>query len=989
MLLDFIKRTFFNRTPHLNTEERQKSFDRANSYNLIGDSRTAAKQFQEHLERYPLDVEAMNNLGCCLVDIGDHDQAGSLFERAFSIDDSYLPVIINHAKSLSDKQRIYDGLPYLRQAKAYEPDSPSVNAVYGGMALAKGDAELARSYALQAWLGSFDNLRLANCYLFYCSYTDMDEARLAAEHRFWAETLLKHSQPPDEELDDQCLLPNKKNKIRVAYWSPDFRNHSVRYFALPLIENHDRERFEIVIYHDSPFYDDQTKAIESCCDHFVRVSEIPDARLVKLISSHEIDILVELAGQSSANRLNLLCNRLAARQLTGLGYPPTTGLSSLDGKFLDNHIITSDAPRYYTEPALVLDNSFWCFDPKESPEIAERPPVEKNGYITFACVGNLAKITDRILESWRQILSRVAGSHLIIRSISLNDTAARDYVINRFTEAGIDIRRVEFVGPVGGTDFFSSYNDVDIVLDTYPFNGGTTTCFATYMGVPVVSMAGRSLLSRMGMSVLSNLGLIDWVAQDTEEYVEKAVSHAHDIAFLTWFRAQARSLYSNSALGNGKLFTRDLERHYLTLLEREAPAPHHSVEALPAETLVGRAYEVLRYGQFEAARRIVDHCLAAHPHCGKAHIIWTQRLTENGNYIEAADYLVSKANDFTHDEQFTVWINVARFNILAGRQAQTEEAIRQAAMHITDCVYDVSQLNLLQAYLSAVHDKDDSIAPNPGPSKSGSATNIVVVIVCNDDARFALLRERFSKICEIPSGANVRYLRCGEQNRWQNYQAILSDTSSDVLILMQNNVSVFSKYFFVDALGALDYFDVIGTGGARSWDLIDWRLSAANNKVASLIIPSGEVDGFYEINLAGNIDRRLIGGMQVLDGGFLVIRSSCLRALDRRTLFDPMLEDAGSLLEERFTHSLYLQGCTLAVHINLGLVVDWRVPLVYDHMGEARWHVALEMGFDPFQIRTEDRKSISIPVPSPELAWRCLNGFVHSCSTVRPKIGPT
>jgi len=471
-------------------------------------------------------VEAMNNLACSLIDIGDDNAALVLAEKAFLIDDSKLPIVVNYAKALVGKQRIYEGMEFLRQAQAYAPDFPNVNTVYASMALIQGDASTARKYSLNGWLASFDSLRLANSYLFNAAYDDIDESRLAAEHRFWAETLLPHSFSSEKTQDDHPTLPAKGNKIRIGYWSPDFRNHSVRYFALPLLENHDRDNFEVIAYHDSPYHDEQTDAIKACCDHFVPVSEIPDVRLVSLMRSHQLDILVELAGHTSANRLNLLRERLATRQLTGLGYPPTTGLSSIDGKLLDIHIANDDSPHYFTEVPLVLDHSFWCFDPKEPSEIATDPPVVKNGFITFGCVGNIAKITQRMLDCWARILERVQGSRLLIRSFSLLDAAAADAIAERFVRVGIDLGRVDFHGPAGGAEFFNSYNSIDIILDTYPFNGGTTTCFATYMGVPVLSMAGKSLLSRMGMSVLSNLGLTDWLVADYEEYVEKAVLHA-------------------------------------------------------------------------------------------------------------------------------------------------------------------------------------------------------------------------------------------------------------------------------------------------------------------------------------------------------------------------------------------------------------------------------------------------------------------------------
>lgn len=976
MLIDSIKHFFAWGSSRHDPEARKASFEHANSFSLSGDQRTAITEFRAHLQRFPLDVDAMNNLGCCLDATGDRNVSGELFEKAFLLDDSNLPVIINYAKSLVDKQRINECLKYFPQAKSYEPDSPDVNAVYASIALAKGDAGTARSYALKAWLGSFDNLRKANCYLFYCAYTDIDEARLAAEHRFWAETLLPRAFHASDAPSPPFALPAKGGKIRIGYWSPDFRNHSVRYFALPLLENHDKEKFEVIAYHDAPHHDDQTDAIKACCDHFIPVSDMPDAQLVSLMRSHQLDILVELAGQSSANRLNLLQERLATRQLTGLGYPPTTGLSTIDGKFLDTHIANADSARYYTETPLVLDGSFWCFDPKEQAEICADPPAVKNGYTTFACVGNIAKITQAMLDCWAKILSSVPDSRLLIRSISLNDTVAAQFIADRLKQSRIDLARVDFFGPAGGAEFFASYNSIDIILDTYPFNGGTTTCFATYMGVPVLSMAGQSLLSRMGKSVLSNLGLTDWIVTSYEEYVERAILHARDIAFLSRFRAQARSLYATSALGNGKMFARDFEQHCIALLAQTETPPSHLVEALPVEELIARAYAVLRHGQFEAARRIVDHCLSEYPNCGTAHVLSTYQLTEHKKFIEAAEYLETRLANFAGDDKFIALLNIARFNMLANRPDEATSAIASAAECVPDTVTGTLQFRMLQAYLEA-RDTTGCIERHEMGKPCSDIKSFTVLIVCDDNARYAVLEDRIRQTCKPVAGITVRYQQCSEENRWKSYRDHLLDDGDDALVIIQKNMDVCNAELFTDIIFSLDQFDIIGIGGARCWDRIDWRHSPTENKAISFLIPSGETDGFYEINYAGHDLTPLVGNLAVLDGNFLAIKKAKLRSIDPFILFDPLLEGGGTLQEEHFTHAAFSANLALGVHQNLGVIFDWRIPMTYDHLGEARWQIAQQMSFDPFLDRAGDRSTISIPVNSPEAGMQILGCFLN------------
>lgn len=981
MLIDSIKHFFGRKPSQPDPVAQNASFKFANSFNLSGDSRTAIKEFRKHLGSFPLDIDAMNNLGCCLSEIGDNDAAAELFEKAFLLDDSHLQVIINYAKTLVDKQRIKACLKYLPQAKAYEPDSSFVNSVYAGMAQAKGDANTARSYALKAWLGSFDSLRMANCSLFYNSYFETDEAKIAAEHRFWAETLLPLAYTKSTEFNPLSTLPSKENKIRIGYWSPDFRNHSVRYFALPLLENHDKENFEIIAYHDSPHHDVQTDAIKACCDHFLPVSDLPDAQLVSLIRSHHLDILVELAGHSSANRLNLLQEQLAIKQITGLGYPPTTGLSTIDGKILDIYTVTADSARFYTETPLILDASFWCFDPKETPETCSNPPVIKNGYITFACVGNIAKITQAMLECWADILENVDNSRLLIRSINLNDTVAAQFLEDRIKQAGIDLARVDFFGPAGGMDFFLSYNDIDIILDTYPFNGGTTTCFATYMGVPVLSMAGHSLPSRMGKSVLSNLGLFDWVVSNYEEYTQKAILYARDIAFLSSFRAQARHLYSISPLGNGKLFARDFEKHCVALLEQTEAPPCHKVAALPVEELITRAYAVLRHGQFESAMRIVDHCLREYPNSGTGHVLSTYPLTARGQFIEAAEYLVARLSNFAGDEKFIALLNIARFNMIAGRTDEATSAIKSAAEYVPGTPSDTLQFRMLQAYLKS--------KIWVGPIKRHETTklttdinSIALLIVCDDVTRFNALKERIQTVCEPIDGIAIHYHQCGEENRWKSYRKHLLDETVDAMVIVQKNMDVCNPRLFVDILHGFEQFDIISIAGARCWDRIDWRHSPNFNKAISYVIPSGEADGFYEINYAGQDLSPVVGNLAVLDGNFLAIKKAKLLSLNPFILFDPMLEGGGTLLEEYFTYAAFKANLTLGVHQNLGVIFDWRIPMTSPHLGEARWQIAQQMSFDPFLELEENRTTISIPIVSAEAGMEILSHFFKENETL-------
>lgn len=970
MLFRLIKK-IFSRPPAATQAEPQSALEKGMAFQQAGDARSAIIEFRKHLESFPNDMWALNNLGCCLNDIGDHEGAGKCYERAFILDDSFLPIIINHAKYLCDAQRSEEAMEFLRQAKTSDPDFPNVDAVFGGTALAKGNPELARKHALRAWLTSFDTLRFANCYLFYCAYCDMSESQLAAEHFFWGETLLplpatEHIDGDSESEKNFQFLPKIKGKIRIAYWSPDFRSHSVRYFFRPLLENHDREKFEIILYHDFPLSDAQTDNIKACADHFFPVSDLPDHKLLALMHSHQLDILVELAGHSSSNRINLLQEKLADLQISGLGYPPTTGLRNIDAKIIDSHIADIDSSKFYAETPMVLPSSFWCFDPKESSDINETPPVIRNGHITFACVGNIAKINIKLLKLWSEILRQVQGSKLLLRSISFNDKAAQEAFRQKLYDVGISLDRVEILGPAAGKAYFESYNDIDIILDTHPFNGGTTTCFAAYMGVPVVSLVGESLISRMGQSILSNLGLADWVVKDEKGYIERAIEAAKDIDFLHQFRADTRARFSQTALGNGALFAKEFEAACISMLEAKLSGnlpKADKITALPAEEILQRAYAVLRTGQIAAAKRIVDHCLSVYPDCGAAHILATQELTTKGLFVEAAHYLEERLSKFAPSEQVAALINITRNHLLADQIADARRALERAHCIDSDDPYDHMQLRIMAACLSARNGELPPLAIST--LENMKPVSIDILIPCDDIELFQTIQSRINTLCQQSNGLSLRFIQCSETRKSRAYAQVFSESKADIFLWHQKNIEICNHLFFQELIKSLQRVDIIGIAGARLWERLDWRLSNVENKAASFMIPSEEKAGCYELQTKGFDRDTLATGMSVLDGSLMAIHRRSLELLGKPD-FDQLLESGAALMEEDFSHQAYKAGARLAVHQGLGIVMDWRIPLQNKHLGEARWHLSQRFGFDPFMQMKDDRTIISVPVKSSE-----------------------
>ena len=972
------------------TAARQKSLEEAGRLMQMGDKHGAVVELRSILEHDPGCVVALNDLGACLADIGDKDNASACFEKAYSLDDTFLPAIVNHAKMLSDQRRSQEALPFLEQAKVSSPEFSHVDAVYAGVCLHLGQLVEARHFQLRAWLASFDSLRLANGQLFFASFVD-GEARIAAEHRFWAETLKPNdaieqlagqSTPFDGAIltKDTAAAPAPlERRIRIGYWSPDFRNHSVRYFFRPLLEAHDTDRFEVYLYHDIPAQDEQTAAIKGACEHFHDVSAVSDVDLYTLIRSHRLDIFVELAGHTSNNRIMLMAHRFATVQISALGYPPTTGLTTLDGKLMDRHIVTAEAGRFYTEQPLVLPSSFWCFDPKEDAQVSPEPPSFERGHITFGCVGNVAKITDSALLIWRRVLEGVPGSRLLLRAINFEDDAAIDVVRSRLVQAGIDGSRLDLRRPEGGAAFFGSYNDIDIILDTFPYNGGTTTCFATYMGVPVVSMVGDSLISRMGLSILSNLGAADLAVNDEEGYVRRAVELGHDRAYLLQFKQTARARFQQSCLGNGERFTAEFEQACIRLLEAvgtgSGPAHRHQVQALPAEEIIRRAFAVMRQGQEDAARRILAHCLREYPDNGTAHVLAAQLTASAQRFDEAVAYLNDCLPRLSGRDRWAALICLARFHIMLGQPDHSLGICRQLdAMHIDDPI-DQLQVEFFKAVLASSERPE-----RPAAAAEQPPLRIRWLVPCDNLDQFQALKHLVLSNCVVPAGSTLTVTRVDESRRIAAYRAALADVAgADITVFMQKNIELHRSDLFAALGSALDEADIVGFSGASHWRRLDWRLDAFEVKTAAFCISAADQSGFQELQWLGLDRRELVPGMAVLDGGLFAVAHRALASCPGLgELFDEALVSSEVLLEEDWIHSAHQAGCRLAVHRNLGVLVRTEVDLDARYRQAARIHQATKLEFKAFDMLKDDRIAVTAPVVDTAEAIHALSHMLGS-----------
>ena len=361
-----------------------------------------------------------------------------------------------------------------------------------------------------------------------------------------------------------------ESRLRIGYVSPDLGNHSVAYFVTSVFPYHNRTRFEVFCYSDRGKEDEFSERIKQGVDVWRKTSGMDDDTLYSLIRSDLIDILVDLAGHTGGNRLRLFGRRAAPVQVTWLGYPNTTGLSAMDYRIVD--AVTDppgEADCFHSETLVRLPNGFLCFDPPvDAPEITSLPML-RNGFVTFGSFNALAKITDQVIELWSRILARVPGSRMLFKNKCLFDEATRNRLSDRFLSWGIGRERI-LMTPFTMTteEHLACYGHLDISLDTFPYNGTTTTCESLWMGVPVVGFLGDRHASRVTASILTRLGLDSLVGKSSDEYVGIATYLASQPELLDVLRKGLRRSMQASRLVDSIGFAAELEVSYREMWQK-------------------------------------------------------------------------------------------------------------------------------------------------------------------------------------------------------------------------------------------------------------------------------------------------------------------------------------------------------------------------------------------------------------------------------------
>ena len=396
---------------------------------------------------------------------------------------------------------------------------------------------------------------------------DCTPQTIASEHRKWGRRFA------DALYDTSRVHRNDRSaerKLRIGYISPDFRRHPVTALCAPVLEKHDRERYEVCCYYNFSTGDVVTERPRRAADIWREVSGLPDAEVANMIEADGIDVLVDLAGHTTFNRLLALARKPAPVQVSWLGYFNTTGLEQMDAFITDPHSSPPGQESWFTETLLRLPDTRFPFEPHEFyPEVGPLPALAR-GYVTFGSFNNLAKVNRSVLALWSRILGRVPGSRLALQANALEDAANRERFLALCREAGLDPKRIDIRPWTAITRAAQAYHDIDIALDPFPFCGGMTSFDALWMGVPVVTLAGTLIAGRQTASMLANLGMSELIAADESGYADIAAALARDPGRIAGMRAGLRQRFAASPLCDHERFTRALENAYRGLWRRWA-----------------------------------------------------------------------------------------------------------------------------------------------------------------------------------------------------------------------------------------------------------------------------------------------------------------------------------------------------------------------------------------------------------------------------------
>jgi protein O-GlcNAc transferase len=509
-----------SKSVELNRDHIEAYINLADTLRDTGQSDRAIATYRKALEINPSHAIAHSNLGNALLDIGNYPEAMASYHRAIELDPNFAAAFSNLGSVLKDIGAMSDALANTRRALELAPELTTTRS----------------------------NLIFISNYL-----ENHSSEEVLQEAKVFGQVVAENAKRSIAWKN----LPDPGRLLRIAFVSGDLRDHPVGHFiegVLNALKTNVSDSLEIFAYQTSVSHDLVSQRIKACCKGWHSVVGLSDEVFAQKVQSDRIDILIDLSGHTAHNRLPLFAWKPAPIQATWLGYLGTTGVSAIDYLIADERTFPESEEHNFTEKILRLPETYICFTPPTANTSVSELPALENGYVTFGCFNNLSKINDQVVAVWSHILQAVPNSRLFLKSKQFSDPAIQQSMRDRFAALHIDPLRLILRSHVARSDYLVPYQEVDIALDPFPYPGITTTVESLWMGVPILTLEGRSFISRQGVGLAMNVGLEGWIARDQDHYVELAIKHTDDLNELRLLRANLRTRLANSPILDSQRF---------------------------------------------------------------------------------------------------------------------------------------------------------------------------------------------------------------------------------------------------------------------------------------------------------------------------------------------------------------------------------------------------------------------------------------------------
>ncbi|MGD0884127.1 MAG: tetratricopeptide repeat protein [Thermodesulfovibrionales bacterium] len=545
----------YRRALSFNPDQHEALYNLGNALYEQGDTEEAIACYRSALSSKSDYHPAHINLGNALKEGGDLEEAIASYRRALTFNPDHYETLYNLGNALLERANVEEAIACYQRALVFRPDYHMIHYNLGSAFLEQGRLEEAIASYRYALSLKADFHEAHSGLLFALQYLPgIDAHTLKQAHEDFEKNYAAQFAA--------CLQPHRNMRdpqrpLRTGFVSGDLRRHPVSYFLVRLLENLDPARMKIICYTNSPVEDDMTARIKTKAKLWRNVTGLSDDALAQLIRNDGIDVLFDLSGHTAGNRLLVFAMKPAPVQISWIGYASTTGLSAIDYLMSDNVCIPVGEEKDYTERAIRLPNSFLCYDPPSYAPDIESLPALRNGFVTFGSFNNLTKVNGEVIGVWSEILKSLREARLLLKSKLFHYEKMRNKYAALFESNEIDPHRVDLLPSSSHSDYLAAYHKIDIALDPFPFSGGTTSCEALWMGVPVVTLYGQTALGRQGASLNVHTGLSRLIAKTKKDYCEIAVRLTADLEGLSDLRSCLRSMMEKSPLCDGQRFAGD------------------------------------------------------------------------------------------------------------------------------------------------------------------------------------------------------------------------------------------------------------------------------------------------------------------------------------------------------------------------------------------------------------------------------------------------